>query len=952
MSMLVTGAAGFVAAALVEEAARRGEAVIAVDRAPPPPQLAAAWAALRAGVPGPGAARHPAAPAPAPAAYNVPSESTVMMDSGSMPFPPEPMGNNEATRMFSVPDSGHDPGGSPLPNSESTRIVDSMNFADLMPMKKSADAPPSDASVMRDASQFIDASGKLRKKPVADVKARSKAKVTPLDPQRLLVQQEAAERRAQEESGIGNLDKFLEKSGLVKIPSIGTDDLPSEGTMVGRFLGFVGLGDKSGIMTAQPVGKDPVQEAWEAVKEAPLLNGLNPQFVTDAIKNGDLKLISLGRDMLVDVEGKALLVLEGQLSLARFRPDVLDRERRAQKAYKTGDKKAEKREHKRRQETGPVIRMCESNLGLFNEGDLVSIEATGPEAVGLAVYSVTPVRVLSIALPRLEVWRRTYQFFGERVRRAADAARSRLAASTGARALVADFFVRHGLSVAMSLRVRELDKCIECYECEKACEQRYGAKRLSLNGKVLGALDFVDCCHTCVDQRCIDPCAYDAIKFDLEKKEVVILEDSCIGCSLCALACPYDAIEMHDLDDKPLLNLRLQKDNKLGFGDGKPRKAKLRRIASKCDHCVNYEDQACISACPTAALLEIPPEAAFVERTESMADAAKGGYEQSVFFDPNQLFDPKKFYKGLDQQDDKAKKVETSLSTGWLWALGLIGVLGCLVEILLRTYVPELSLTFYYKTKYGGLDPEVAVENVVFKATDPLAQWLGYIGAPIMFSSMFYSGRKWIPGLKRLGSQRGWFDWHVWSGAIGPMLVMLHTAGKLDNWVSLAIWSMVATVISGLVGRYISTELPDMASQASLQAVDLERKLAEMRNRHAGVNVADRFYDQLRRRYATVAEPNLSGVRAGLRAMILLTRDRLARPFRASVLRFKLRGIKDTKARTKVARLATELALLESHRVLLPRIEPMFREWKIIHIPFAILLTIVAGIHIYIELMR
>lgn len=877
-----------------------------------------------------------------------------MMDSSAMPYnPAPPMGNNEATRMFSVPDQGQDLGGSPMPNNESTRIVDSMNFADLMPKKGAAPAaaPPSDASVMRDASQFIDASGKLRKKPVADVKARSKAKVTPLDPQRLLVQQEAAERRANEESAIGNLDKFLEKSGLMRVPQPG-EDLPSEGTMVGRFLGFVGLGEKSGVMPIQAVGKDPVEEAWDAVKEAPLLNGLNPQFVTDAIKSGDLKLVSLGRDMLLDTDGKALLVLEGQLALARFRPEILERERRAQKAYKTGDKKAEKREHKRRQETGPVIRMCESNLGLFNEGDLVSIEATGQEAVGLGVYSVTPVRVLSVSLPRLDVWRRTYQFFGERVRRAADAARSRLSASTGARALVADFFVRHGLSVAMSLRVRELDKCIECYECEKACEQRYGAKRLSLNGKVLGALDFVDCCHTCVDQRCIDPCAYDSIKFDAEKKEVVILEDSCIGCSLCALACPYDAIEMHDLDDKPLLNLRLQKDNKLGFGDGKPRKAKLRRIASKCDHCVNYEDQACISACPTAALLEIPPEAAFVERTESMADAAKGGYEQSAFFDPNQLFDPKKFYKGLNQEDDKAKKVETQLTTGWLWAIGLIGVIGCIVEIVLRTYFPEQSATFYYKTKYGGLDPEVALENVGFKATDSLAQWLGYIGAPLMFSSMFYSGRKWIPLFKKLGSQRGWFDWHVWSGAIGPMLVMLHTAGKLDNWVSLAIWSMVATVISGLVGRYISTELPDLASQASLQAVDLERKLAEMRNRHAGVNVADRFYDSLRRRYATVAEPGLSGVRAGIRAMILLTRDRMARPFRASILRWRLRGIKDAKARTRVARLATELAQLESHRVLLPRIEPMFREWKIIHIPFAILLTIVAAIHIYIELRR
>ncbi|ROP83625.1 UDP-glucose 4-epimerase/UDP-glucuronate 4-epimerase [Stella humosa] len=44
--MLVTGAAGFVAAALVEEAAGRGEAVVAVDRAEPLPSLAAAWAAL------------------------------------------------------------------------------------------------------------------------------------------------------------------------------------------------------------------------------------------------------------------------------------------------------------------------------------------------------------------------------------------------------------------------------------------------------------------------------------------------------------------------------------------------------------------------------------------------------------------------------------------------------------------------------------------------------------------------------------------------------------------------------------------------------------------------------------------------------------------------------------------------------------------------------------------
>ncbi len=46
MTMLVTGAAGFVAAALVEEAARRGETVVAVDRAAAPAALTAAWQVL------------------------------------------------------------------------------------------------------------------------------------------------------------------------------------------------------------------------------------------------------------------------------------------------------------------------------------------------------------------------------------------------------------------------------------------------------------------------------------------------------------------------------------------------------------------------------------------------------------------------------------------------------------------------------------------------------------------------------------------------------------------------------------------------------------------------------------------------------------------------------------------------------------------------------------------
>jgi hydrogenase-4 component A len=865
-------------------------------------------------------------------------------------------GGEEATRMIDIPVMA---AAAPVPNNDSTRMIEGLNVASLLASvaAKGGQSGGGEHTITSEQSGTVDSKGN-RRKPVADVKAKSKAKVTPIDPGRLLVQQEAAEQRKSEATMMGTLDSFLKQPSASK--KVGLDeDLPTEGTMVGKFLGFFGSAGAAGpAATAAPVGKDPTDEAWEAVREAPLLNGLNPQFITDAIKAGDLKLVRSGRDLLLETQGRALLMVEGQASMARFNAEVLDRERRAQAAYKAGDKKAEKREMKRRQEVGPLIRMCETNLGLFTEGDLITLDNRAPDAANVAVYAITPVRLLSISMARLETWRRTYQFFGDRLRRATDAARSRLNANTGARSLVADFFVRHGLSVAMSLRVRELDKCIECYECEKACEARYGVKRLSLNGKVLGALDFVDCCHTCVDQRCIDPCAYDAIKFDDDKKEVVILEDACIGCSLCALACPYDAIEMHDLEEKPLLQIRLQKENKLAYGEGKARKAKLRRIASKCDHCVSYEDQACISACPTSALLEIPPEAAFTERTDSMADAAKKGFEHSLMFDVNEIFDPKKFYKGLSEEDDKAKKQEQRFRTGWLWLISLLGTIGCIAEIVLRKEWPELSLLFYYLTKYLPedhplhLDPETALANIDFRPGAPFALWLGYIGTVIMFSSMFYSVHKWVPKLKKLGGQQAMFDYHVWAGTMGPVLVGLHTAAKLDNWVSLAIYAMLATVISGVIGRYLSTELPDLASQASLLVMEYERKLADLRNRHAGVNVADRFYASLKKHFARVTDPKLSGIGAGWMALRMMIWDAIARPFQPSILRYRLSGIKDPKARTKVAFIATELALFERRRVLYPKIEPMFREWKIVHIPFAIALTLLSGIHIVIELLK
>jgi hypothetical protein len=118
------------------------------------------------------------------------------------------------------------------------------------------------------------------------------------------------------------------------------------------------------------------------------------------------------------------------------------------------------------------------------------------------------------------------------------------------------------------------------------------------------------------------------------------------------------------------------------------------------------------------------------------------------------------------------------------------------------------------------------------------------------------------------------------------------------------------------------------------------------------VYAADRYYEAKRRRFARVSAPGLSGLAAGWMAFKMMVADDLTRAFRGLRLRRRLHGIRDRRARRAVARLTVRLVHLERQRLLLPKVEPLFHEWKTIHIPFAIVLSILSAIHIFVELFR
>ena len=744
-------------------------------------------------------------------------------------------------------------------------------------------------------------------------------------------------------------------SGIFKLPGVSEADPFAMGTRDARALGL-----------------DP--RAWREARTAPIFDGLPNDALKEALSDRTLKILRLDRDTIIPVGGGLVLVRSGQVALGQFPADKLEIEREVAEKLVAGNpligKKLDKKERRRRAKAGALMRMAEKNLATFEEGDVVEISVGARRHDTLGIYSVTPVTVITIDREVADRWRESFPFMADRLRRAGASARARVEATSGAKAVVADFFIRHGLSVSLTLRVRKLDACIECGACEKACEDRYGAKRLSLNGRILGNLDFVDACHTCTDQRCIDPCNFDAISFDLARKEVLINEANCTGCTLCAVACPYDAIEMHELDDKPKLKLRLEKANALGHGDGAGRKAKLRRIASKCDHCAFYEDQACISACPTGALIEILPSDVVSQMPAQARATAKAGFDRTVRVDVNQLNQVDNFAKkGLSQLPElgRARARRGRLSMGFWWFLGVASFLFTSAEIALRIYRPERSLAFFVFTHADGFDRELALSRVDYRPGCELAVNLGYVGTALMLTGMAYVWRRRMPFMRTVGSLRSWFDWHVLSGVFGPLFILLHSVGRLDNWVSLAFWSMVVTVISGLLGRYLTTQLPQAASTAIVETLEVDRQLGKLRIEHPGVRVADSWFEEARRRllafearYTPIAvrgvkqDASAATVGDGVTAVMYILKDDLTRWMRNSALSKALassvRGPGARKIRNRTYKLATRLATLERRRVLLPRLEPLFLRWKAIHVPMAIALTVIATIHIFLSL--
>jgi hypothetical protein len=105
---------------------------------------------------------------------------------------------------------------------------------------------------------------------------------------------------------------------------------------------------------------------------------------------------------------------------------------------------------------------------------------------------------------------------------------------------------------------------------------------------------------------------------------------------------------------------------------------------------------------------------------------------------------------------------------------------------------------------------------------------IGIIGFVFMLmTETLYSFRKRSRSVK-WGRMSTWLQLHIFTGLVGPYMVLLHTSWKFNGLAGATTLLTIIIVVSGIIGRYIFTRIP-----RTLDGLEIEGTLSQEALKHA-----------------------------------------------------------------------------------------------------------------------
>ena len=232
---------------------------------------------------------------------------------------------------------------------------------------------------------------------------------------------------------------------------------------------------------------------------------------------------------------------------------------------------------------------------------------------------------------------------------------------------------------------------------------------------------------------------------------------------------------------------------------------------------------------------------------------------------------------------------------------------------------------------------------------------LGVLGTILFFIIFLYALRKVIPWLGRMGTARHWMDFHVICGVTAPIVIAFHASFKFQGIAGFAFWIMLAVALSGIIGRYLYSQIPRSLAAAELSLTELhlgEEKLsqalleqsmysAEQLSRAMDVPSAE----HIRRIGPLRAVGEMIALDVGLRFRVAALR-RASSTFGRTILSVGGLFSSGDMEVEHIVRLVKQKASLSKRVLFLSHTQKLFHLWHVIHRPFSYAFAVLALIHI------
>jgi hypothetical protein len=233
----------------------------------------------------------------------------------------------------------------------------------------------------------------------------------------------------------------------------------------------------------------------------------------------------------------------------------------------------------------------------------------------------------------------------------------------------------------------------------------------------------------------------------------------------------------------------------------------------------------------------------------------------------------------------------------------------------------------------------VVVLCALYIAYEMVAEPGGGTGLMVM-TELLYSLRKRTGLLNWAGPVRYWLSFHIFTGIVGPTMVLMHTALEFRGLAGITMLLTTIVVGSGFIGRYLYTALPRTLTGVTKSRQEIESEIITIQA--SLTQLEAQKPEQVRRIVAQLRQRSRS--RSPL--LTLYGRAFFQWRYRRRV-RKALHGLKqlEVSQRKELTQFLNRQRELERQTEMLETARRLLRSWHILHVPIGLTLFFSIAIH-------